>query len=96
MVSLTAIEEILNNHLSNNYDGDLFLAVASAPDQAKGEKIIAFTNAGSLTSKVLRDAIKKGGLSPLCVPKEIRVIDELPTLGTGKIDHKALTALAAE
>lgn len=96
MVSLTAIEEILNNHLSNNYDGDLFLAVASAPDQAKGEKIIAFTNASSLTSKVLRDAIKKGGLSPLCVPKEIRVIDELPTLGTGKIDHKALTALAAE
>lgn len=96
MVSLTAVEEILNNHLALQFDEDFQIAVVAAPDKSKGEKIIAFTNVDSLASKILRDAIREGGLSTLCIPKEIRIIDEIPTLGTGKIDHKSLAKLALD
>ena len=29
----------------------------------------------------------KNGISELAVPKEIKVVDEIPLLGTGKIDY---------
>ena len=38
----------------------------------------------------VRQAIKAKGLTNLCVPREIRFVNEIPKLGTGKIDHRAL------
>ena len=34
--------------------------------------------------------IKAKGLTNLCVPREIRFVNEIPKLGTGKINHRAL------
>ena len=30
------------------------------------------------------------------IPRDIRVVDELPVLGTGKVDYVTLSALAAQ
>jgi len=38
----------------------------------------------------VRQAIKAKGLTNLCVPREIRFVNEIPKLGTGKINHRAL------
>ena len=41
----------------------------------------------------IRQAIKAKGLTNLCVPREIRSVSEIPKLGTGKINHRALIEL---
>ncbi|MGA1665064.1 MAG: hypothetical protein ACO38M_05425 [Burkholderiaceae bacterium] len=36
------------------------------------------------------------GLPEIALPREIRVLPELPLLGTGKVDHQALQRMATE
>ena len=53
--------------------------------------------------KLCRDADPKGlqawaranGVTGLMIPRDIRILDALPVLGTGKLDYVAMTALAA-
>jgi acyl-[acyl-carrier-protein]-phospholipid O-acyltransferase/long-chain-fatty-acid--[acyl-carrier-protein] ligase len=51
------------------------------------------TNESKLTLDEIRDAIKAKGLTNLCVPREIKVVKEIPKLGTGKVNHRELQAL---
>ncbi len=60
------------------------------PDEAKGERLIAATNEPRLTLDEVRTALRARGLSNLAVPREIKVIRDLPKLGTGKINHREL------
>jgi acyl-[acyl-carrier-protein]-phospholipid O-acyltransferase/long-chain-fatty-acid--[acyl-carrier-protein] ligase len=66
------------------------------PDEDKGEILIAVCNDPRLTLEDLRGAIKAKGLTNLCVPREIRVMKEIPKLGTGKVDYRELQARLAE
>ena len=45
------------------------------------------------SAEEIRTAVKAKGLSNLCVPREIKVVQEIPKLGTGKINHRELAAL---
>ena len=72
------------------YGHHFAVAVVAIPDQARGERIIAVTNERSLTLTQIREAIQGHGLSNLAVPKEIRLVSELPRLGSGKVNHRAL------
>jgi acyl-[acyl-carrier-protein]-phospholipid O-acyltransferase / long-chain-fatty-acid--[acyl-carrier-protein] ligase len=38
----------------------------------------------------VRGAIKNRGMTNLCVPREIKVVREIPKLGTGKVNHREL------
>lgn len=96
MVSLTAVEDVINNYLKPQFPEDFQLAVVAVPDASKGEKIIAYANSHNLEPQHLRDAILKAGLNNLSIPREIRFIEEIPTLGTGKLDHKSLATIALE
>ena len=69
------------------------VAVISRPDPDKGEVLIAVTNEPRLTHEEIRIAIKGKGLTNLCVPREIRVLREIPKLGTGKVNHKEIERL---
>ena len=66
------------------------VAVIAVHDEEKGEKLIAITNEPRLTLDDLRQVIKAKGLTNLCAPREIRAVREIPKLGTGKVNHRAL------
>ena len=89
MVSLTAVEDALAGAFPK-YGLKCVVAVLSKPDEAKGEKLIAVTNEPRLTLEEIRDAIRAAGLGNLAAPREIKVLRELPRLGTGKVDYREL------
>jgi acyl-[acyl-carrier-protein]-phospholipid O-acyltransferase/long-chain-fatty-acid--[acyl-carrier-protein] ligase len=89
MVSLTAVEDALAGAFSQ-YGLRFAVAVIARPDEAKGERLIAVTNEPKLKLDEIRDAVRAYGLSNLAVPREIKVVREIPKLGTGKINHREL------
>ncbi|MGA2180517.1 MAG: AMP-binding protein [Verrucomicrobiota bacterium] len=92
MVSLTAVEDALAGAFPH-YGLHCQIAVITRPEENKGEALIAVTNEPKLTLDEIRDAIKAKGLTNLSVPREIKVVKEIPKLGTGKVNHRELQAL---
>ena len=91
MVSLTAVEDALAGAFPQ-YGLRCQVAVITRPEESKGEALIAVTNEPKLTLDEIREAIKSKGLTNLSVPREIRVVKEIPKLGTGKVNHRGLQA----
>ncbi len=91
MVSLTAVEDALAGAFPH-YGLHCQIAVVTRPEENKGEALIAVTNEPKLTLDEIRDAIKAKGLTNLSVPREIKVVKEIPKLGTGKVNHRELQA----
>ena len=89
MVSLTAVEDALAGAFPQ-YGLHCQIAVITRPEENKGEALIAVTNEPKLTLDEIRDAIKAKGLTNLSVPREIKVVKEIPKLGTGKVNHREL------
>jgi acyl-[acyl-carrier-protein]-phospholipid O-acyltransferase/long-chain-fatty-acid--[acyl-carrier-protein] ligase len=95
MVSLTAVEDALAGAYPI-YGARCQIAVVAVPDEDKGEKLIAVTNESRLTLADLRATIKAKGLTNLSAPRELRFVQSIPKLGTGKTDHRALMQKLAE
>lgn len=66
--------------------------VTGVPDDVKGERLVAFHTDPDTTAAKLWDALSASGLPRLWIPKreDIRHIDVVPTLGTGKVDLRAV------
>ena len=94
MVSLTAVEDALAGAFPQ-YGLRCQVAVVTRPDEEKGEALIAVTNEPKLGLDEIRVAIKNKGLTNLAVPREIRVVREIPKLGTGKVNHRELQKVMA-
>jgi acyl-[acyl-carrier-protein]-phospholipid O-acyltransferase/long-chain-fatty-acid--[acyl-carrier-protein] ligase len=95
MVSLTAVEDALAGAFPQ-YGLRCQVAVITRPDENKGEVLIAVTNESKLTLDEIRDVIKAKGLTNLSTPREIKVVKEIPKLGTGKVNHRELQALISD
>jgi acyl-[acyl-carrier-protein]-phospholipid O-acyltransferase/long-chain-fatty-acid--[acyl-carrier-protein] ligase len=95
MVSLTAVEDALAGAFPQ-YGLRFAVAVVAKPDEDKGERLIAVANDSKLTLEEIRGAIKAKGLSNLAVPREIKVVHDIPKLGTGKVNHRELERLIRE
>ena len=89
MISLTAVETEINALWP-----DKMHAVINVPDDKKGEQLILFTTEPNLERSALVTAFKEKGLSELAVPKDIRFVDEMPLMGTGKVDYIKLGEMA--
>jgi acyl-CoA synthetase (AMP-forming)/AMP-acid ligase II len=63
-------------------------AVVGAPDDRLGERIVAFV-VGDVTAEAL-EAGCRGTLTDYKIPKEFRIVDELPKTSTQKMDKVAL------
>ncbi|MGV3489147.1 MAG: AMP-binding protein [Tuberibacillus sp.] len=85
MVSLNKIEELA----LECYEQSGFYAV-SVPDPKKGEKIILFTTNPDISDKLLKKHIKEQKLSALYIPYKIEFIEEVPILGSGKVNYREL------
>ena len=89
MVSLTAVEDALAGAFPQ-YGLRCQVAVVSRPDEEKGEALVAVTNEPKLSLDEIRTAIKGRGMTNLCVPREVKIVREIPKLGTGKVNHREL------
>ena len=90
MVSLPAVE----TYAATVWPGFAH-AVVTRPDAKKGEQLVMFTTCPHAKSADLLAWARAHGVAELALPKEIRFVDALPVLGTGKIDYVTLTAMAA-
>jgi acyl-[acyl-carrier-protein]-phospholipid O-acyltransferase/long-chain-fatty-acid--[acyl-carrier-protein] ligase len=92
MISLTAVEDALAGAFPQ-FGLRCQVAVVAVPDEEKGERLIAAANEPRLELADLRNVIKSKGFSNLCVPRELRIVKEIPKLGTGKVNHRELITL---
>ncbi len=91
MVSLAAVETMA----AELWPGVLSVVVA-VPDPRKGERLIMVTEkAGANRSDFLAFA-RQQGATELMVPAEVRVVDRVPVLGSGKPDFVKVAKLVAD
>ena len=69
-------------------------AVVTRPDPKKGEQLVLFTTRADADHKALQVWARANGVTELMVPRDIRVVSELPVLGTGKLDYVTMSAMA--
>ena len=91
MVSLAAVE---------GYAAALwpkaFHAVVARPEPRKGEELVLFTTEKAADTRALQAWARSQGVAELALPREVRVLDEIPVLGTGKPDYVTMNAKARE
>lgn len=87
MVSLVKVENVMEQHLPEG----VTCCVVEIPDEVKGATIVA-----AITKEINKVAIlRKMGeeLPNIALPRQFFVIEELPMMGTGKIDFRTVTEL---
>jgi acyl-[acyl-carrier-protein]-phospholipid O-acyltransferase/long-chain-fatty-acid--[acyl-carrier-protein] ligase len=87
MVSLVKVEDVLQKLLQEN----IACSVVEIPDAHKGVRIVA-----AITQKVDERRILKlmsEHLPNIALPKQFIVIEELPKMGSGKIDFRGVTEM---
>ena len=90
MVSLIKVEDVLEKFLP----ADVQCCVVEVPDSVRGAKIVA-----AVTQKIDDKAVlkKMGDLLPnIALPKQFVIIEELPKMGSGKIDFRKITDMVRD
>ncbi|MFI5356449.1 MAG: AMP-binding protein [Opitutales bacterium] len=72
---------------------DYQAVIMGVPDPIKGEALVLLTTQ-DITSDQLREKLLGAGVPNLWVPRLIQKVDEIPVLGTGKLDLRACRELA--
>jgi acyl-[acyl-carrier-protein]-phospholipid O-acyltransferase / long-chain-fatty-acid--[acyl-carrier-protein] ligase len=91
MISLAAVET-----LAAELWPDAVSAVAAAPDARKGERLVLVTQKKDAKRADFQAFAKSKGASDLMVPSEILVTDNVPVLGSGKLDFVGVAKLVKE
>lgn len=91
MVSLTVVE-----NCASAIWPDHMHAAAIVPDKRKGEQIILITDRKEAKRQELLAWAQTHGVPEISVPKKIISVEEVPVLGTGKLDYVAVTNFATE
>ncbi len=95
MVPHGRVEEELERILAVE---ELLVAVAGVPDPKKGERLIVLHKKLPLGVEELHAKLAASELPKLWVPRkeDFHEVEEIPVLGTGKVNLKAIKQLAAE
>ncbi|WP_300378872.1 AMP-binding protein [Henriciella sp.] len=91
MVSLSVVE----NCASAIWPDDMH-AAAAIPDPRKGEQIILLTTARKADRSAIIAWSQSHGVSELSVPRKVYHVEDIPVLGTGKIDYGAVNRMVQE
>jgi len=91
MVPHVKIEETIIEIL-----GDSGCVVTAIPDEAKGERLVAFYSTKDLSPETLWSRLSESNLPKLWIPKRdnLHYLDVIPMLGSGKVDLKKVRELA--
>jgi len=90
MISLTAVEEFLSKLWPDHTH-----AIVAIPDEKKGEQLILVTENKEAQRQEIIEYVRKQGLSEFGLPKKIIYVDQVPLLGTGKIDYVTTQEIVA-
>jgi len=90
MVSLVKIESILEKILPD----DVQCCVVEIPDSTKGARIVAVITEKVENKPLLKQMAEQ--LPKIALPKQFLVIEDLPKMGSGKIDFRHLTEMVKE
>ncbi|MBS1232811.1 MAG: Long-chain-fatty-acid--CoA ligase [Nitrospirae bacterium] len=85
MVSLVRVEDILQKCLPEN----ISCSVVEVPDALKGVKIVAAVTGKVDEKKILKQMSEQ--LPNIALPRQFVMIEELPKMGSGKIDFRTVT-----
>jgi acyl-[acyl-carrier-protein]-phospholipid O-acyltransferase/long-chain-fatty-acid--[acyl-carrier-protein] ligase len=69
--------------------------VVTRADPRKGEQLVLFTTARDARASDLQAWGRANGIAELAIPRDIRIVDALPVLGTGKLDYVEMSRVAA-
>ena len=89
MISLETVEKIAAHTAPAALHG-----ASSRPDGQRGEAIVLFTTASTVTRESLAASARKLGISEIAIPRKIVQLDKLPLLATGKVDYVSLKRFA--
>ncbi len=87
MVSLVRVENVMEQHLPEGVS----CCIVEIPDEIKGATIVAAVTRDINKIAILRKMGKE--LPNIALPRQFFVIEELPMMGTGKIDFRSVTEL---
>ena len=95
MVPHVVVEDALHESLQAE---ERVVAVTAVPDPKKGEKLVVLHTLDPERIPSLIDALSKRGLPNLYIPRpaDFVHVDDLPLLGSGKLDLKRVQSLAAQ
>ncbi|MFI4984303.1 MAG: acyl-[ACP]--phospholipid O-acyltransferase, partial [Rickettsiales bacterium] len=91
MISLAMIEELIGK-----MDSAHSHAVVNIPHDTRGETLVLYTTNKDITRETLLKFTKAQGFTELFVPKIIAYIDEIPVLGTGKVNYVLIKEMATQ
>lgn len=95
MISLGAIEEKISKLINLEEKPLIDFMITSIEDEKKGEKIVLLiSNVENEYILSLKEQILKNFENKLMIPSEIKIIDEVPKLGSGKRDYNKAKNLA--
>lgn len=97
MVPHIHIEELLQRMLTDDEE-KVFVAVTAVPDDRKGERLIVFHLPTEKTPAEITKELAGQGLPNLWIPgnDSFFEVEEIPLLGTGKLDLQAVREMALE
>ena len=97
MVPHVTVEEKLTDVLGAT-DGQLLAVVAAVRDVKKGERLVVLHLPMELSPREVCQRLAAEGLPNLWIPSpdSFSEIEEIPVLGSGKLDLKGVTTIAAE
>jgi acyl-[acyl-carrier-protein]-phospholipid O-acyltransferase/long-chain-fatty-acid--[acyl-carrier-protein] ligase len=98
MVPHIQIEDALNELIGADEEAGLKAVVTAVPDERKGERLIVLHTDLDKTPEDLRDGLTQMGLPNLYIPAAngFVKVDEIPILGTGKLDLQGMKDKALE
>lgn len=91
MVSLAVVENCASAIWPDNMH-----AAATLPDPRKGEQIVLLSDTQECNRADILAWAQNHGVPELAVPKRIFYVEEIPVLGTGKLDYGTISKLARE